>query len=321
MERARLGRRWLPLNALRAFEGVARHGSFTAAAHALFISQSALSRHVLSLEKLIGTVLFERKPHGLVLTKAGQHLMASVSRSFDRLEYALDDIMNEAAVGQRTLRVQIPPSFAAHHAVSIMRDFRREIPDVEIDLVSPYGVGPPASDVDVAVIYSKPTVTESISDLLWPVRLAVLCRPEIWQAHQGKDLADFIEANEIVHVRINDLTRHHMWSEFVRRASIRPVKVDRGIVFDTAVLAVEYVASGEGLALVDETLFADEIAKGRLVKPFEATLDDGYGYYLITHPDGLGDTAIAFFRSWLIRRFGTLAGEDKPSAALRVVHS
>ncbi len=207
MERAWLGRRWLPLNALRAFEGVARNGSFTAAAQALFISQSALSRHVLSLEKLIGTVLFERKPHGLVLTKAGQHLMASVSRSFDRLEYALDDIMKESAAVQRTLRVQIPPSFAAHHAVSIMRDFRREIPDVEIDLVSPYGVGPPASDVDVAVIYSKPTVSESISDLLWPVRLAVLCRPDIRQAHAGKDLADIIEANEIVHVRIHDLPR------------------------------------------------------------------------------------------------------------------
>jgi len=290
MERARIGRRWLPLNALRAFEGVAKHGSFTTAASALFISQSALSRHVLSLEGLIGTLLFERKPHGLALTKAGQHLLASVSKSFDRLEYALDDIMNESAPAQRTLRVQIPPSFAAHHAVPIMRDFRREITDVEIDLVSPYGVGPPSSDVDVAVVYSKPTVSESISDLLWPVRLAILCHPDVRIRHSGKDLAEFIEANEIVHVRFNDLPRHHMWSEFVRRAGIRPVNIDRGMVFDTAMLAVQYAASGEGLALVDFNLFAEEIAAGRLVKPFETTLDDGYGYYLITHPDGLGDT-------------------------------
>jgi hypothetical protein len=41
------------------------------------------------------------------------------------------------------------------------------------------------------------------------------------------------------------------------------------------------------------------------VKPFDASLDDGYGYYLITHPEALGDTAIALFRSWLIERFGT----------------
>ncbi|MCX6600570.1 MAG: LysR family transcriptional regulator, partial [bacterium] len=49
-----MDRRWLPLNALRAFEGVARYGSFTGAASALNIAQSALSRHVISLENLIG---------------------------------------------------------------------------------------------------------------------------------------------------------------------------------------------------------------------------------------------------------------------------
>jgi LysR family glycine cleavage system transcriptional activator len=53
MGKTTIDRRWLPLNALRAFEGVAKHSSFTAAANALLISQSALSRHVIALEKLI----------------------------------------------------------------------------------------------------------------------------------------------------------------------------------------------------------------------------------------------------------------------------
>ena len=125
MGKTTIDRRWLPLNALRAFEGVAKHSSFTAAANALLISQSALSRHVIALEKLIGAQLFERRPHALVLTKAGQHLLPAVQKSFDRLEYALDDIRNEGAASLRTLRVQMPPSFAAHLAVPILRDFRR----------------------------------------------------------------------------------------------------------------------------------------------------------------------------------------------------
>ena len=300
----RISRRWLPLNALRAFEGVAKHGSFTAAANALFISQSALSRHVLSIEKLIGTQLFERRPHSLVLTKSGQHLLAAVGKSLDRLEYALDEIRNESAPTKRTLRVQMPPSFAAHLAVPIMRNFRSEIADMEIDLVSPYGVGPPPNDVDVAVVYSKPTVTEFISDLLWPVKLSILCHPDLAARNHGKDLASFIADNEIIHVRINNLPRHHMWAQFTKQAGLTSLDIDRGIVFDTAILAVQYALSGEGLALVDTTLFDTEVASGRLVKPFEATLDDGYGYYLITHPDGLADTAIALFRTWLIQRFG-----------------
>ena len=85
------------------------------------------------------------------------------------------------------------------------------------------------------------------------------------------------------------------------------------MVFDTAVLAAQYALGGQGIAVLDTNLFAEEIRHGRLVKPFEATLDDGYGYYLITHPEGLADTAIALFRSWLIGRFGSgAAGAAAP---------
>jgi DNA-binding transcriptional LysR family regulator len=305
MGKTTIDRRWLPLNALRAFEGVAKHASFTAAANALLISQSALSRHVIALEKLIGAQLFERRPHALLLTKAGQHLLPAVMKSFDRLEYALDDIRNEGGAGSlRTLRVQMPPSFAAHLAVPILRDFRRAAAEVEIDLVSPYGVGPPPSDVDVAVVYSKPTVTDLVKDLLWPVRLSVLCHPNIAARCEGKSLAEFIESNELVHVRLSDSPRHHLWSQFVRQAGLSSVNVERGLVFDTALLAVQYALSGEGIALIDGCLFGDYIRTGRRIKPFEEILDDGYGYYLITHPEALSDTAVALFRSWLIERFG-----------------
>ena len=318
MQKKTIDRRWLPLNALRAFEGVAKHGSFTAAANALLISQSALSRHVIALERLTGVQLFERRPHALTLTKAGQHLLPAVVKSFDRLEYALDDIRNEGAPVQRTLRVQMPPSFAVQLAVPILRDFRRASTEVDIDLISPYGVGPPLGDVDVAVVYSRPAVTDLVTDLLWTVRLSILCHPDIARTHRGLDLAAFIEANEIVHVRIADLPRHERWAHFVRTHGLSSVNIERGLVFDTAVLAAQYALSGQGIALVDTNLFADEIRDGRLVKPFEATLDDGYGYYLTTHPEGLGDTAIALFRSWLIGRFGTRAAPASAPVQLAV---
>ena len=313
-----MDRRWLPLNALRAFEGVAQHLSFTAAANALLISQSALSRHVIGLEKLIGVQLFERRPHALVLTKAGQHLQAAVMKSFDRLEYALDDIRNEGTAALRTLRVQMPPTFAAHLAVPILRDFRRAAAEVEIDLVSPYGVGPPLNEVDVAVVYSKPTVTDLVKDLLWPVRLSILCHPNIAERHKGKSLAEFIESNELIHVRLTDLPRHHLWSQFARQAGLHSLNIERGLVFDTALLAVQYALSGEGIALIDNYLFGDYIRTGRLIKPFDNILDDGYGYYLITHPEGLSDTAIALFRSWLIERFGNASGGAAPNSHLAV---
>ena len=318
MDKVRIDRRWLPLNALRAFEAVAKHGSFTGAAHALLISQSALSRHVISLEKLIGVQLFERRPHSLVLTKAGQHLLPAVAKSFDRLEYSLDEIKSSGAPTLRTLRVQMPPSFAVHLAVPILRDFRRANTEIEIDLVSPYGVGPPPSDVDVAVVYAKPTVTDSVSDLLWPVRLGLLCHPDLAARHAGKNLASFVRDNEVIHVRIADLPRHYVWGQFMKVANLPGVSYERGLVFDTALLAVQYALSGEGLALVDLNLFRSELEAGRLVRPFPETLDDGFGYYLMTDPEALSDTAIALFRSWLIEHFGQRKAGDEARVRLAV---
>ena len=77
-------------------------------------------------------------------------------------------------------------------------------------------------------------------------------------------------------------------------------------------LAVQYALSGEGIVLVDTNLFSEDLRAGRLVQPFDIALDEGYGYYLIIHPEALSDAAVALFRSWLIERFGIA-----PSAAAR----
>ena len=122
---------------------------------------------------------------------------------------------------------------------------------------------------------------------MWPVRLSLLCHPTIAERHEGKSLAEFIEANELIHVRLSDLPRHYLWTQFARHAGLHALNVERGLVFDTALLAVQYALSGEGIALIDTYLFGDYIRSGRLVKPFDNLLDDGYGYYLITHPEGL----------------------------------
>src|SRR2546421_5289566 len=128
--------------------------------------------------------------------------------------------------------------------------------------------------------------------------------------------AAFIAANEIIHVRIADLPRHHLWAQFVRQTGLGALNIERGLVFDTALLAVQYALSGEGIVLVDTNLFSEELHAGRLVRPFDIALDEGYGYYLIIHPEALSDTAVALFRSWLIERFGIPPGGARAGSAL-----
>ena len=70
---------------LRAFEAAARHGSFTAAAQELGLTQAAVSHQVRSLEEHLGHPLFQRLPRGLKLTEAGGALLPLLGDSFARL--------------------------------------------------------------------------------------------------------------------------------------------------------------------------------------------------------------------------------------------
>lgn len=299
-----MDRKWLPLNALRAFEAAGNLLSFTAAANKLTVAQSAVSRHVIVLEQFLGVQLFERRPQQLVLTEAGKHLLPIVVKSFDRIDQALGEIIREKGTPRRVLKVFLPPTFAHQLAIPLLQDFRAEQPDITLEIASQPATNPNDGEADVAVVYKQPEVSNSILDLLWMVQLTVLCSPQVAARNEGGDFAKLISSNDLLHVKLEGRPRHEFWEMYMRRAGRPDVRVDRGLVFDTAQLAVQYALSGEGLALVDPMLFKSEIASGKLVQPFDIKLDDGYGYYLATHPEDLNNEAVALFRSWLIRRFG-----------------
>lgn len=303
-------RRWLPLNALRAFEAVGRHGGFTAAAQALLVSQSAVSRHVIGLEELIGVQLFDRRPQHAGLTPAGEKLLPVVTRAFDRIDTALEDIRRDSGAPRPALRVALPPTFAQRLAVPTLRDFRAAHPDITLEVSSAFGVGERKADVEV--IYAQPRPSSKVHDLLWMVRLTVLCHPSV-AARSGDDLALFLARNELLHVRLDSAPHGYLWRLFLAAIGLAGVDVSRGTGFDTAELAVRYALSGEGLALVDPMLFQDDLATGRLARPFAQSVDDGYGYYLVTHPDDLDRPEVALFRHWLIRRFALPYAGDTPS--------
>jgi LysR family glycine cleavage system transcriptional activator len=300
-----INRPWLPLNALRAFEAVGQHLSFTAAAEALHVSQSALSRHVIGLENLLGKKLLERRPQHLVLTEEGAILLPVVRKAFDRLEQALNAIKDGGATG-RTLRVHMPPSLLNHLAVPILRDFRREFPDILIDVTSAHVTGLPSTEIDAAVVYDRPNVDDRVTDLLWMVRTTPVCAPQLAAANAGKSLAAFLADNDLLHVRLEGEPRGLLWAGFLAQCGIA-ADTDKGLAFDTALSAVRYAMSGGGVALADVDMFAEEIEAGQLVAPFAEVFEEGYGYYLKLHAEDLADPVVSLFRSWLIGRFQAFA--------------
>ena len=106
----------------------------------------------------------------------------------------------------------------------------------------------------------------------------------------------------LLHVKLDNEPRGFLWNLYARKSRI-DLDVDRGLAFDTNLLAVSYAMAADGIALADIDLFAPELADGRLVMPYDTVIEDGFGYYLKLRPEDVSDPAIGLFRSWLIARF------------------
>ncbi len=299
-----MNRRWLPLNALRAFEAVGKHLSFTGGAAALSVSQSALSRHVSALESLLGKQLFERDAGRLSLTPAGEELLAVVAKSLERIEQTMNAIRDESMPG-RAMRLHVPPSLLQQVFMPMLSEFRRDHPEVRIDLSSANVTGLPPTELDMAIVYDRPNVDDRITDLLWMVRVAPLCSPETAAAAAGKSLEQFLSGQELLHLKLEGQPRDLLWGDYLRRNGVALPAMD-GLAFDTAIASAKYAMTSGGVMLGDVDLFAAELASGQLVMPYDVVIEDGYGYYLKLHADDLADPAIASFRSWLIARFAAL---------------
>jgi DNA-binding transcriptional LysR family regulator len=302
----------LPLNALRAFEAVGQHKSFTGGANALSVSQSAMSRHVSGLEDLLGKPLFDRDASGLSLTAAGEELLPVVSKSLDRIEQTLNAIRDDRQA-KRALRIHVPPSMLQQQLLPWLHDFRLEYPDYRIDVSSANVTGLPSSNIDMAIVYDRPNVDDLVTDLLWMVRVAPLCSPETAKAADGKCCAQFLSEQELLHIKLVDQPRDLLWSNFARQTGFA-LETGEGLAFDTAIAAAQYAMGGSGVTLADVDMFAPEINSGRLVMPYDAIIEEGYGYYLKLHADDLADPAIATFRSWLIGRFMDMRTARSPAA-------
>jgi DNA-binding transcriptional LysR family regulator len=134
-----------------------------------------------------------------------------------------------------------------------------------------------------------------------------LCVPHLLPEGGTGDMAAFLAAHDLIHVAIEGRPASYSWEIFARMSGCPALDVKRGVVFDTAQLALEYALTGKGIIVSDPILFAREIEAGRLARPFDVAVPDGYGYYLAVSAEDLENPVVSAFRSWLLARFGAAA--------------
>jgi DNA-binding transcriptional LysR family regulator len=119
---------------LRAFRLAALHHNFARAAEALYITPSGLSVLIKELESRVGFRLFDRTTRRVELTPNGRELLGVIQRSLEELDAAIANIARGSKRNQRSISLGTTPLVAANILAPAMHEFRKQRPDLRIQL-------------------------------------------------------------------------------------------------------------------------------------------------------------------------------------------
>ena len=142
----------MDLNQLRIFVAVANAGGFAAAADALDVTPSTVTRAITRLETSLGVRLFNRTTRSVSLTEAGEIFLAQISPSLNEIDAAAEFARKGRTELTGTLRVSASVSFGQHIIAPALPSFHRDHPNLAVDLMLSDAVSDLVADrIDVAV--------------------------------------------------------------------------------------------------------------------------------------------------------------------------
>ncbi|MCJ2052508.1 LysR substrate-binding domain-containing protein [Methylobacterium sp. J-070] len=282
----------IPVSKLRVFDAAARHTNLVRAAAELGMTQGGVSRHIKSLEDLLGTALFRRGPRGVTLTEAGDLLADYVRRGFDELASGLERIGQPRR--RTTLIVAAPRSFALRVLVGRLGTFLRANSWIDFRLdTHRYYEGLDRSPGDIAIragdgSWGDFSVERLTTDVLFPV-----CAPSLWDGSPAG--VDFLHDKLLLHY-----AERPTWPAWLRQADFDPALGVVGPSFSETSLALAAAEQGQGVAIGRRSLVADALSAGMLVRPFDIEHDDGVGYFLVSRKADQNRALVRTFSDWLL---------------------
>ena len=284
------------LNGLRAFEAAARHLSFTNAATELNVTQTAISHQIRRLEEELGIQLFVRQNRALALTPQAKDYLPGVRAAFNDLRLATDRLLRKD--NDHVLTVSTLASLAAKWLLPRLSAFQEAHPGIDVRITTSTAlVDFRSGDVDAAIRYGRGHWPGVRADWLTADELFPVCSPALLTGNRPlrspQDLAD----HTLLHtsgVYDDD------WRLWLTAAGL-PADISKlpGLTFDLILMTVQAALDGIGVAMGRTSYVEGDIAKGRLVVPFQITLPTDAGFYLVS-PEGRADTPkLAAFRQWL----------------------
>jgi len=291
----RYGRRLPPLNALRAFEATARHLSFKRAADELHVTYSAVSHQIRTLEQFLGIALFRRFNRSIMLTPAGKSYLPTIREAFDKVDQATLRLMNVSLSGGIT--ISCFPSFAARWLLPRLPGFFRQNPDLEVHISATQAFSHiPRDDVDVAIRYGDGNWPGFRADKLFDDWIFPVCSPAMADGSLPLRHPQDLRHHRLLH----DTNSPDDWKRWLQGAGVEGIDAGRGLSFSHSMLVLQAAAEGLGVAIAHSPLLGDDLATGRLARPFQEFVPTQSAYYFISPEHNAEHPKIIAFREWIM---------------------
>lgn len=279
------------LAALRAFEAVARLGSFTAAARELNVTHAAIAQHVRAIEAELNTSLLMRQGRGIALTEPGATLGAALADGFGQVIAGVNAVTADAEM--RPISLSVTPSFAENWLMPRFGEFWEKHPNFGLSINPSVEVVDLRRDsIDLAVRYGTGDWPGLEATYLLPADFTVVAAPSLLEGRKietFKDLDGLPWVFETVH------------KEARRWVLDSGIDVSKSPVNEvpTFGMVMSAVRAGKALTVASSALVATDIELGKLTSLMQRQ-PKGLGYYIV-HPKGVLSAKARTLKSWLLR--------------------
>jgi LysR family glycine cleavage system transcriptional activator len=270
--------------------------SFTLAASELNVTQTAISHQIRRLEEELGIRLFIRKNRALALTPQARDYLPGVRAAFNDLRLATDRLLRKD--DDKVLTVSTLASLAAKWLLPRLTAFQEAHPGIDVRITTSTAlVDFKNGDVDAAIRYGRGHWPGVRSEWLMADDFFPVCSPALLSGKKPlrtpEDLRD--------HVLLHTSTNSDDWRQWLTAAGLpSDLSKQQGITFDLILMTVQAAIDGIGVAMGRTSYVQDDIAKGRLVVPFNISLPVDAGFYLVS-PEGVAEPPkLRAFRQWLV---------------------
>lgn len=254
-----------PLNALRAFDAVARLGSLSRAADELHVTHGAVSRQLRLLEDQLGVSLLVKDGRGVKLTDAGRRLGEASTDAFERLRRVCGELRQGGGEGPFVLGC--PGSLLARWFIPRLDRLNRELPELRLQLSASEGeLDPRRGGVGATLLFAEPP---------WPADMRVFelaverIGPVLSPRHpRFAELRQASPATLLDEPLLHTTSRPQAWPQWATTQGLDASKLRLGQGFEHLYYLLEAAVAGLGVAIAPQALVADDLAAGRLAAPW-----------------------------------------------------